>query len=77
MNNPESSSKVSERLLWLSGKQVSVRLSYVELGQINSEEFVATYRDTLPMGRAYFFVFEVGGRNRLVRTENVIDMTEN
>jgi len=73
---PQSSSKVGERLLWLSGKSVRVRLRYAELGQLGSEEFVATYVDCHPMGRGYFFVFEVGGKRRVTQTEHVVEMVE-
>lgn len=76
VTTPETSSKVGERLLWLSGRRVSVRLSYAELGQLGSETFVATYMDTLPLGRGYFFVFEVAGKRRVVRTESVVEMAE-
>lgn len=73
---PLASSKVSERMLWLSGKNVKVKLCYAELGQMGSEEFVAAYHDCLPMGAAYFFVFSVGGRRRMVKTTAVLEMAE-
>lgn len=73
---PQSSSKVGERLLWLSGRSVRVRLRYAELGQLGSEEFVATYEDCHPMGRGYFFVFSVGGKRRVINTEHVVEMNE-
>ena len=75
-DKPEASSKVGERLLWLSGHKVKVRLSYAELGQLASEEFVATHKDTYPLGREYFFCFEVVGKNRIVRTTAVVEMCE-
>jgi hypothetical protein len=73
---PDASSKVGERMMWLSGSKVRVRLAYAELGQLGSEEFVATYKDTYPLGREYFFSFEVGGKARIVRTTAVVEMTE-
>jgi hypothetical protein len=74
IRQPEASSKVGERLQWLSGHKVRVRLRYAELGQLGSEEFVATYIDTAPMGRVYFFIFQAGNKRRLVQTEHVVEM---
>lgn len=54
---------------------VKVRLSYAEIGQMGSEEFTGVYEDTLPLGRAYFFVFAVGRQKRLVQTSHVVEMT--
>lgn len=73
---PQSSSKVGERLMWLSGRNVKVRLRYAELGQLGSEEFVATYQDCHPMGRGYFFVFSTGGKRRIIQTDHVVEMVE-
>lgn len=73
---PQAASKVGERLLWLSGKRVKVRLAYAELGQLGSEEFVALYRDCHPMGRSYFFVFSVGEKRRVIQTNHVVELTE-
>jgi len=75
-NKPEASSKVGERLMWLSGKKVRVKMNYSELGQLGSEEFTATYKDTYPLGREYFFSFEVGGKSRIVRTTAIVEMVE-
>lgn len=73
---PQASSKVGERMMWLSGRNVRVRLRYAELGQLGSEEFVAQYEDCHPMGRSYFFVFSVGGKRRVIQTEHVVEMSE-
>jgi hypothetical protein len=67
-------SRVSERLEWLRGCKVTVRLTYPEIGQLGGEQFKAVYEDTLPLGRAYFFVFSVAGRRRLVSTTSVIEI---
>jgi|WetSurMetagenome_2_1015567.scaffolds.fasta_scaffold612739_2 hypothetical protein len=72
----ETVSKVGERLGWLTGRKVRVRLAYGELGQLGSEEFIAVYMDTLPLGREYFFSFKSGGKNRLVRTTSVVEIIE-
>ena len=67
-------SKVSERLDWLRGHKVAVRVAYAESGQLAGEQFKAVYEDTVPLGREYFFVFNVAGRRRLVRTSSVIEI---
>lgn len=71
-----SGSKVSERLAWLDGRHVSVRVTYAEIGQLGGEQFNAIYRDVVPLGREYFFVFEVAGRRRLIRTGSVVEIIE-
>lgn len=76
MNAGQSSNKVGERFLPLSGRNLHVRLRYAELGQLGSEVFYSTYIDTIPAGRAYFFVFETGGKRRLIQTEHVVEMSE-
>jgi hypothetical protein len=70
------SSKVAERLEWLIGKSVSVRVAYAEIGQMGGEVFQATYVDIVPLGREYFFVFNVGGLRRVFRTSSVIELQE-
>lgn len=72
----ESGSKVSNRLAWLEGQRVYVRMSYADTGQVTTSAFEATYLDTLPMGRSYFFVLSVDGARHVVRTENVVSMME-
>ena len=72
----DSVSKVAERLTWLEGQSVTVRVCYAEIGQLGGEVFDAIYRDTLPLGREYFFVFEVDGLSRLVRTPSVVEVRE-
>jgi hypothetical protein len=67
-------SKVAERLTWLVGKRVSVRVSYAESGQTAGEEFVGIYRDVLPLGREYFFVFEWNNTERIIRTTSVVEL---
>lgn len=68
-------SKVSERLGWMVGSTVIVRVAYAELGQLSPETFTAVYQDTLPLGREYFFVFSVGNHQRLIRTSAVVEIT--
>lgn len=68
-------SKVGERLQWLQGSVVTVRVAYAEIGQIGSETFKAVYEDTVPLGREYFFVFNVSGRRRLIRTSAVVEIS--
>jgi len=75
-SKPGTASKVSERLGWLQGKKVSVRICYSEIGQLGGESFVALYEDTVPLGREYFFVFSVSGKRRLVRTSSVVEISE-
>ena len=66
---------VSERLAWwLEGAHCLVRVAYAEIGQVGGEQFHAIYRDVVPLGREYFFVFEVAGRRRLVRTSSVVEI---
>lgn len=69
-------SKVSERLLWLKGKRVAVRVAYAEIGQMGGESFNALYEDVLPLGREYFFVFRVSNARVLIRTSTVIEVRE-
>ena len=72
-----SGSKVADRIAFLVGHHVTVRVTYAESSGIGGETFNAIYRDTLPMGREYFFVFEVSGKARLVRTTAVVEVIEN
>jgi hypothetical protein len=67
-------SKVSERLDWLRGHKVLVRVTYAEIGQVGGERFKAVYEDTVPLGRQYFFVFSIAGRRRLVSTTAVVEI---
>ena len=53
-------SKVSERLDWLRGRKVVVRVRYAEIGQLGEETFSGVYEDTLLLGREYFFLFSIG-----------------
>lgn len=69
-------SKVSERLEWLIGERVAVKVAYSELGQVSSDAFDGVYVDTVPMGREYFFVFEVDGARRLLRTSSVVEVRQ-
>lgn len=69
-------SKVGERLEWLAGRKVTVRVAYAEIGQLGGETFAAVYEDVVPLGREYFFVFNVAGKRRLVRTSSVIEIAE-
>lgn len=71
-----TTNKVGERVSFLVGRKVCVRVAYGELGQLGSEEFTATYKDTYPMGREYFFCFVCGGRHKLVRASSVVEITE-
>lgn len=67
-------SKVGERLLWMTGQKVTVRVVYAEIGQLGSDTFNAVYEDTVPLGREYFFVFNISGRKRLIRTSSVVEI---
>lgn len=71
-----SASKVSERLEWLEGKTVCVRFAPDSAGALTGETFIATYVDTLPMGREYFFVFDTPEGKRLIRTSSVVELAE-
>lgn len=76
MPDNNTMSKVAERLLWLRKKEVEVHLAYSELGAIGSETFKAVFEDCIPTGREYFFVFNVAGKRRLVRTASVVEIKE-
>lgn len=69
-------SRVGERVEFLQGKIVRVRVAYAEIGQLGGELFDALFRDCIPLGREYFFVLEVSGKSRLVRTSAVIELSE-
>jgi hypothetical protein len=69
-----SSNRIADRLAWLQGKRVTVRVSYADSGQLSAEEFVGIYRDVVPMGREYFFVFEWNNTERLIRTSSVVEI---
>ncbi len=69
-------SKLGERLEWLIGKKVTVRVAYAEIGQLGGETFHAVYEDVVPLGREYFFVFNVAGKRRLCRTSSVVEIAE-
>lgn len=73
-NETSPSGKVSERLIWLAGKNVMVRLRSADPSQ--TEEFAAIYLDCYPMGRAYFFVLAVAGKRRVIQTDHVLELTE-
>ena len=73
---PNTQSKVSERIEWLEGSKVTVRLAYAEIGQVNGESFEAVYMTTVPLGREYFFVFSISGKRRLIRCSSVIEVIE-
>jgi hypothetical protein len=70
-----TASKVGERLQWLQGQIVRVRVVYAEIGQLGGETFDAVYEDTVPLGREYFFVFNVSGCRRLIRTSSVVEIS--
>jgi hypothetical protein len=70
----QSTSIVSERLTWLIGRNVRVKLQTSAGGQ--SEEFTATYEDCLPVGRGYFMVFMVKEKRRLVQSSYVTQVDE-
>lgn len=70
----ETGSKVGERLEWLQGQMVRVRVAYAELGQVGGDTFTATYEDTVPLGREYFFIFNASGQRRLIRTSSVVEI---
>lgn len=70
----EAGSKVGERLDWLRGQMVTVRVVYAELGQVGGDTFTAIYEDTVPLGREYFFIFNASGQRRLIRTTSVVEI---
>jgi hypothetical protein len=67
-------SVIAERLDWLEGKDVRIRVRS-ESGE-EPEQIVAIYLDTLPVGRAYFFKLKVGGVIHLIQTEQVVEVRE-
>lgn len=74
--NHPTHSKVAERLEFLAGAEVEVRVAYIEAASNQTETFRATYEDCVPMGREYFYLFGVSGKTRLVRTSSVIEIKE-
>ena len=71
-----AASKVSERLEWLVGKRVFVRVGHSDSGQPGGETFHATYIDVVPLGREYFFVLQQSSVTRMIRTSSVIELSE-
>ena len=71
-----SVSVVSDRLAWLTGQAVIVKVAAAEyLGIDQPHEFAAVYLETLPMGSAYFFRFKLStGATRLIRTNSVVEI---
>lgn len=69
-------SKVSERVQWLCGSKVTVRMTYFASADAESTMFNAVFEDVLPLGREYFFVFNISGCRRLVRTSNVVEIAQ-
>lgn len=72
----DGSSKVSDRMAWLAGKAVKVKVKLEVDGEWTHETFLAQYLDCYPMGRGYFFVFLVDESRRLVATDQVIEILE-
>jgi hypothetical protein len=81
-------SKVAERLAFLIGQRCQIRIrrtervnTTVSLAQTSEtqqpydEQFIAIYRDLIPAGKAYFFVFDVNGDVRLFETSSVLEIT--
>ena len=73
-NRLQPASIVSERLTWLIGRNVRVKLQTSKDGQ--SEDFTAIYEDCLPVGRGYFMVFVVKKKRRLVQSSYVTQLDE-
>jgi hypothetical protein len=69
-------SRVGERVEFLQGKKVRLRVAYAEIGQLGGETFDAIFRDCIPLGREYFFVLEVSNATRMIRTSAVIEICE-
>jgi hypothetical protein len=78
LKSDPSTSVVSERLHWLQGLAVRVEVSKWSPAEFENDDevFDAIYIDVLPAGQAYFFVFRVGAKRRLIRTGSVVSMTE-
>jgi|WetSurMetagenome_2_1015567.scaffolds.fasta_scaffold1406898_2 hypothetical protein len=64
----EKTNVVRERMKWLYNNDVSVKL--------DTETFTGQYIDTLPLGKAYMFVFNCNGKARMVNTEKVIEIKQ-
>jgi hypothetical protein len=71
---PQSTSIVSERLTWLIGHKVRVKVRANSDGQ--SEDFTGNYEDCLPVGRAYFMVFMVKGLRRMLQSDYIVQIDE-
>ncbi len=74
-------SRVTERLAFLIGKRVRVRVWWNSEAQAASpagDLFVATFIDCLPVGRDYFLVFETNGRPRrtIIKSSAVLQIEE-
>jgi hypothetical protein len=72
---PQSATSiVSERLTWLIGHKVRVKLRTTPDGQ--SEDFTGIYEDCLPVGRGYFMVFKVEEKRRMLQSDHIIQLDE-
>lgn len=69
-------SRVGERVEFLAGRKVRVRVCYAEIGQMGGEVFDAIFIDCVPLGREYFFVFSISQARRLVKTSSVVEIAE-
>lgn len=76
-------STMRERLTDLIGKRVQVRVWWSAEAKEASPDgdlFVAVLRDCIPIGRDYYFVFELQGsrpRRTMIKTAAVLQVTEN
>lgn len=73
---------VQERIAFLIGRRVRVRLWWSDEGRAASPEgdlFEGTLLGCVPIGRDYFFVFSTGGDNpqrSIIKSAAVLQVTE-
>jgi len=63
-------------LLGCKPRGKTYRSRYVQLEQTGTRTGTRVKAVPVPLGREYFFVFEVGGKRRLVRTSGVTEIAE-
>ena len=75
MRAKEKSNVTAERLEWMRGKEVDVRIVYYEEGAPCGEAFAGVYVDAVRLGEAVFLLVQIGHVLRAVNTKSIVDFS--
>ncbi len=73
MSAKEKSNVTAERLEWMRGKEVEVRIMYYEESVSRGEVFTGVYVDAVRLGEAAFLLVQIGHVLRAVNTKSIVD----